>query len=328
MLRFVLLSSLLTLGTSCGTTDADLEAAPPTEDVALEGAPTTVREADVVPAAPPVSNVLASAVPADTTEVDPATLDTFRSILEDAAAEDVASRPYGEIVQWVGEQLIGRPYVAGMLDAPANEMLVVDLTGFDCVLYVENVMALARMIALGESSYDAYADGIRTLRYRDGDVSYCSRLHYFTDWIRDNERRGSVENVTAAAGGERFDKQLTFMSEHRDSYRQLSDDSAYQCVVNMEGDLAGAELYYIPQDRIEDAYAMLQPGDVIATATSIGGLDVTHTGFVHKDATHTGFMHASLASNAVKVSNDLEDYVQGIRSQVGIVVARPLDPRG
>jgi hypothetical protein len=117
------------------------------------------------------------------------------------------------------------------------------------------------------------------------------------------------------------------MSEHRSSYRQLEDDAAYQCVVNMEGELAGAELYYVPQDRIEDVYAMLEPGDVIATATSIGGLDVTHTGFVHKDEAHTGFMHASLSSNQVKISDDLEDYVQGIRSQVGIVVARPIDPR-
>ena len=330
MLRLLALC-LLGLGTACGSADPQRAEAPRSES-GLEAAPSTVAQAEVTPAAPPASNTTVVGAPSeampDTSEVDPETLDTFRGILEDAAAQDVASRPYGEIVQWVGEQLIGRPYVAGMLDAPPDEMLVVDLTGFDCVLYIENVMALARMIALGETGYDAYASNVRTLRYRDGDVAYCSRLHYFTDWILDNERRGSVQNVTAQIGGERFDKEITFMSEHRDSYRQLSDDSAYQCVVNMEGALAGAELFYIPQDRIEGAYAMLQPGDVIATATSIGGLDVTHTGFVHKTDAHTGFMHASLSSNAVKVSDDLEDYVQGISSQVGIVVARPLDPRG
>jgi hypothetical protein len=38
-------------------------------------------------------------------------------------------------------------------------------------------------------------------------------------------------------------------------------------------------------------------------------------------------MHASLSSNEVKISDDLASYVQGISSQVGIVVARPLDPR-
>ena len=150
MLRLLIASSFLALGASCGATDAALEA----------DAPTTLNEAEVMPAAPPVSNAMASNASADTSEVDPETLDTFRSILEDASAQDVASRSYGEIVQWVGEQLIGRPYVAGMLDAPADEMLVVDLTGFDCVLYIENVLAIARMVALGETSYDAYADGI------------------------------------------------------------------------------------------------------------------------------------------------------------------------
>ena len=59
----------------------------------------------------------------------------------------------------------------------------------------------------------------------------------------------------------------------------------------------------------------------------IGGLDVTHTGFVHKTAAHTGFMHASLSSNEVKISDDLASYVQGISSQIGVVVVRPLDPR-
>lgn len=316
MLRVLLVLSLTALGAACESAD----------DV-----PATIAEADVTPAAPPVSNttLVAGETAVDTTEgVDPETLASFREILASAEAESVGDRSYGEIVQWVGEQLIGRPYVAGLLDAPAEETLVVDLTGFDCVLYVENVLALARMIALGETRYDAYATGIRTLRYRDGDLGYCSRLHYFSDWIRDNERRGAVENVTAAVGGERFDKELTFMSEHRGSYRQLSADSAYACVVDMEAALAGVELYYVPQARISEVYDRLRPGDVIATATSIGGLDVTHTGFVHKTAAHTGFMHASLSSNAVKISDDLEDYVQGIRSQVGIVIARPVDPRG
>jgi hypothetical protein len=117
------------------------------------------------------------------------------------------------------------------------------------------------------------------------------------------------------------------MSEHRDAYPHLATDSTYACIQETEADLANVELYYIPQSRISEAYAMLQPGDIIATATDIGGLDVTHTGFVHKTPDHTGFMHASLSSEQVKISDDLQSYVRGIRSQIGVVVARPLDPR-
>ncbi|MEO0557532.1 MAG: N-acetylmuramoyl-L-alanine amidase-like domain-containing protein [Bacteroidota bacterium] len=169
---------------------------------------------------------------------------------------------------------------------------------------------------------------METLRYREGTRGgYCSRLHYFTEWIHDNDARGAVRNITMEIGGESFDKQIDFMSEHRESYPKLESDETYACIVDMEAGLQGMELFYIPQDRIAEAYARMQPGDVIATATDIGGLDVTHTGFVHQTDAGTGFMHASLSSNAVKVSPDLQDYVQGIRSQIGVVVARPLDPR-
>ena len=326
MIRFFLIVSLVTFGAAC----SDSEPAPSsTEDGVL-------ASTEVLPATPPASNTdlvsstEASRPPAspDTSSADPETLATFGQIRDAAAAESVAEKPFGEIVQWVGEQLIGRPYAAGLLDAPETETLVVDLRQFDCVLYVENVIALAQSIALGETDYEAYADRVEALRYREGTMGgYCSRLHYFTEWIDDNDARGMVDNATLEMGGESFDKQIEFMSEHRDSYPKLVSDETYACIVDMEQDLRSVELFYIPQERISEAYALMQPGDVIATATSIGGLDVTHTGFVHQTDAGTGFMHASLSSNAVKVSPDLEDYVQGINSQIGVVVARPLDPR-
>ncbi len=321
MLRLALLVSL-TAFAACGSRHA------PEGDLA-PSAP--VADAEAIPAAPPASNAASvvdaagAVAPADTLDE---TRTAFHEILAAARAQNVAVRPYGEVVQWVGEQLLGRPYVAGMLDAPPEETLVVDLTAFDCVLYIENVLALSRAIVLERETYDDYAAGVRDLRYRDGEMNgYCSRLHYFSDWIANNEARGTVRNVTSEIGGVPFDKAITFMSEHRASYPKLASDSTYACILDREHELAEVELFYIPQDRIAEAYPLLQPGDIVATATNIGGLDVTHTGFVHKTDAHTGFMHASLASDKVKISNDLQRYVQGISSQVGVVITRPLDPR-
>lgn len=327
MTRLVPVLFLTLLGAACGS-----RSAPDVPERSASGAVAPqVAEAEGVPAAPPASNaegVVDAAGPplSDTTDTETAAV--FQQIVEAARAEGVATRPYGEVVQWVGEQLLGRPYVAGMLDAPDTETLVVDLTAFDCVLYVENVLALARAIVLDQTAYADYARNVEALRYREGSMDgYCSRLHYFSDWIADNERRGAVRNVTEAVGGQPFNKTISFMGEHRASYPKLADDSTFACVLDMEARLGDLALFYVPQDRIAEAYPALQPGDVIATATDIGGLDVTHTGFVHKTAAHAGFMHASLASNEVKISDDLQSYVQGIRSQVGIVVARPVDPR-
>ncbi len=291
--------------------------------------PSATRAAE--PSTPPASNAagLSDGIgPAP----DSLTARTYDAIMDRADAQGVARRPYGEIVQWVGEQLQGRPYVAGLLDASPEETLVVDLTRFDCVLYIENVLAIARQIALGERGVAGYADHVSTLRYRDGERDgYCSRLHYFTDWIRDNQRRGLLRDVTADLGGEASDKRIDFMSTHRASYPRLASDDVYACIVGTERALAaGGAMTYLPQERIAGAYARMQPGDLVATATSIGGLDVTHTGFVHVadgGTRRVGFMHASSASNAVKISPDLEDYVQGVRTQVGVIIIRPLDPR-
>ena len=321
--RLVFAVTLSALG-ACGSRPAPPAEAPAPVVPVAEPAPPAV-----VPAPPPVGVEGGVEAAPDTVEApDPETAAAFRQILADARAQDVAARPYGEIVQWVGEQLIGRPYVAGMLDAPPDETLVVDLRAFDCVLYVENTLALARAVALGQDDYAAYAGHVEAMRYREGRLDgYCSRLHYFSDWIAENERGGRVQNVTAAVGGEPFEKEVAFMSQNRDAYPKLVSDETFACIADMEAGLAGVELFYVPQDRIAEAYPLLRPGDVIATATSIGGLDVTHTGFVHRTPEHTGFMHASLSADRVKVSDDLEAYVQGVPNQVGIVVARPVDPR-
>lgn len=329
MLRFALVLSFVAAVAACGSRPAPSAEAAPSEEPAAVTDATPVAPIPVTAEGRPQDEGGAALALPDTVDApDPETAAVFRQILDDAREQGAASWPFGEIVQWAGEQLIGRPYVAGMLDAPPEETLVVDLTAFDCVLYVENTIALARSIALGQDDYASYAGHVRALRYRAGQMDgYCSRLHYFSDWIADNDRAGWVQNVTAAVGGEPFDKEITFMTANRDAYPKLVSAETYACIVDMEAGLRDVELFYIPEGRIAEAYPLLRPGDVIATATSIGGLDVTHTGFVHQTAGHTGFMHASLASNRVKVSEDLAGYVQGIPNQVGVVVARPVDPR-
>lgn len=255
----------------------------------------------------------------------------FDMLQEAAEREGWSERPYSEIIEAVGKALQGQTYADGLLDAPDHEALVADLTRFDCVLFVENVLAVSNGIATGEASPSGYLRTLEDFRYRDGTRNgYASRLHYFSEWIADNEVRGRMENVTDEIGGERFEKRFTFMGTHRSSYRRLANsDSLYARILDMEERLNDdLELFYIPQDRIAEAYPLMQTGDVIATATRIGGLDVSHTGFaVEMSDGRMGFMHASLAAGEVIVSPDLQDYVQGIDHQVGVVVARPIDPR-
>jgi hypothetical protein len=65
---------------------------------------------------------------------------------------------------------------------------------------------------------------------------------------------------------------------------------------------------------------------VLAFATAIEGLDVTHSAFAYRDAAGVlRVLHAPLSGGAVEISRGtLPEYVGAIRRSTGIVVARPL----
>jgi cell wall-associated NlpC family hydrolase len=260
---------------------------------------------------------------------DPEDVRRFEAVMDVARKERLHERPLGEVMVAIGEQFKGRPYLAGVLDKPAEETLVCSLSGFDCVTFVETTLAMARAIRAQDYAYDTFAHNVRDTRYRGGEMDgYCSRIHYFSEWIADNQARGTVRNITQEIGGVPLDKRLDFMTTHRSSYPRFSeDDAVFACIQEMETNLADLDLYYIPEDRIASVYDRLQAGDIIATATDIEGLDVTHTGLVYDNGDGTrGFLHAS-TSGGVKLSPDLQRYVQGVKKHIGIIVARPVDRR-
>lgn len=266
--------------------------------------------------APSLVAVAAAPVPDDRTRFD--------ALMAFAARERLAERPFGKIAQALAYELRGVPYVAGVLDAPAEETLLAPLDRFDCVLFVESVLALARGVAEGDASYDGYLRRVEAQRYRGGQMDgYASRLHYFAEWIVDGAARGLVEDRTAALGGVPYPKRLTFMTANRGSYRQLRDNATFAAIAGVERRLANLDLRYVPKARVRSTYDGLQAGDIVATTTSIDGLDVTHVGFAYElGGGRIGFLHAS-PGRGVVLADDLAAYLARNRQQTGIVVARP-----
>ncbi len=261
----------------------------------------------------------AHAVPADST------LDDFERVMQKAQEREWHRLEVGKLMQEIGLLFLDAPYAEGLLDEDMEERLVVNLRAFDCVTYVETVLALARGILDRSYAYSDFEAYLEDQRYRDGTIDgYCSRLHYFTDWIADNDARGNVRDLTRELGGQPMDDLPTFMTSNRAAYMQLAaSDSLYQEMQRIEERIADQSRYFIPQDQIAQVYDRLEAGDILAFATDIGGLDVSHTGLVFKgEDGSTGVLHASL-EDGVKVSPDLQNYVQNNRRQIGIVVARP-----
>ena len=260
------------------------------------------------------------------------TADRFQAALQTALSHSEATDSIGPVMQAVGRHFRGRPYRTGTLDAPRTETLVVRFDGFDCVTFVETALALARGAQASDTTYAGFARRLAEQRYRDGGpVGYCGRLHYFTEWITDNAKRGHVRRLGAQLEGRPLRDTLDFMSTHRSAYdRFATDDSLFACVQGMETRLRAQQrrdpVRYVPQDSIRAVYDQLRAGDVVALVSSIDGLDVAHTGLVYAhpdDGPNTvGLLHASL-SDGVTVSPDLQRYVQTIDRQIGMVVARP-----
>ena len=239
------------------------------------------------------------------------------------------SKPIGEVVTTVGKQFVGKPYKAHTLDEPGKEHLVVDLRGFDCVTFIENALAISRCIKENRLTFDDYRRQLQSLRYRGGVIDgYSSRLHYFTDWITDNERRGSLRNVTKELGGSPIQKKLNFMTGHRASYAGLTDDSAFARISRVEEGFGGRTLYYIPTSRIAEAQTGVRSGDIIAITTDVEGLDVSHTGIAIRTSDGSlHFLHAPDVHGQIQVTKEtLEAHVRKYPSYTGIIVVRPLDP--
>ncbi len=245
-----------------------------------------------------------------------------------ARAQALSARPIGEVVAALGMSFVGAPYVAHALERPGPEQLVVNLRSFDCVSFVESSLALAVCVRSGEPTYEAFRRALQRIRYRSGRIEgYASRLHYFTDWIADNGKKGIVRDVTRDLGGAPFVKEINFMSAHRSLYPQLADDACVKEIEIAERRISGGQRWYIPAAGVAGAEAGLQNGDIIAITSGAEGLDVIHTGIVVKKRGIARFLHAPLSRGAVSLTKGpLAAYLADHPSHTGIIVARPLEP--
>ncbi|MBA3443867.1 MAG: DUF1460 domain-containing protein [Gemmatimonadales bacterium] len=241
--------------------------------------------------------------------------------------------PLGRRAIGVGELAVGTPYEPFTLEAylraggsPSQEPLTLSLTRFDCVTLVESCIAVARLASEdGAATWERFGRGIERMRYRGGERrGYTSRLHYFSEWITDGEKRGLVQDLGAELGGVEDSRPLRFMTEHREKYPALADDAVFREIQAIERTMRPRR--FIPTKRIPEVASRIESGDVLAFATAIPGLDVTHTAFAYRSGDGIlRVLHAPLSGGVVEVTRStLPEYVAAIRLCKGILVARPL----
>lgn len=259
------------------------------------------------------------------TQVD---VDVCNSKFQFSSEKNLSLLPINEIIIEIGKSFLGTDYAANTLEKGDKENLVVNLTGLDCYTFLETSLVFARSVKQGKTTFEDYQKELTNIRYRDGKLKeYPSRLHYFSDWIYDMNKRGIGKDITKEIGGKRYVKKINFMSTHVDSYKQLKENQKFvKEISNIERQISTRKYFYIPQEEIASVEGKIQSGDIIGITTNIEGLDIAHTGIaICMNDGRIHLMHAPNVGYKVQITEKpLADYIKGNKKQTGIMVFRPI----
>ena len=222
---------------------------------------------------------------------------------------------------------LNTPYKTNTLEKNKEELLVVNLQSLDCMTFVETCLALTRTIHSSNPDFETFMEELQTIRYRDSIIAgYTSRLHYASDWITNNQKKGIIEDKTKAIGGIILPLQVNFMSENPHLYNHLSTHPEdVKKMRFIENTINKRTYHYIPKEKITTVEKDIQTGDIICFVTSIKGLDISHLGIAYRKDNTLTFVHASSKAQKTIVNPEsIVDYCKNIKTNKGIIVLKLL----
>lgn len=244
------------------------------------------------------------------------------SIIENSAKADLKSD--ADRIMFFARSMIGVPYCGGTLDVNENESLVVRTDSVDCTTYVETVLAMYLASKIEHGGYDDFKKALTKIRYRDGVIKgYSSRLHYFSDWVADNEKKGILYEVTSRSNHSQRHFSINYMTKHPLLYRHLKGDSlSVSEMLRIEEKWRNYDMPYIPKDYLKTYNNIdICNGDILALTTNIDGLDVLHLGFAIWVDGNIHLLHASSLYGRVVIDRmSLYEYLKDRKKHTGVRV--------
>jgi len=208
-------------------------------------------------------------------------------------------------IDFISEQFIDIPYKESTLigDDKTEEILTINFAGLDCFTYIDYVEALRL-----SDKYSDFRDNLIKVRYKNENVSYSSRNHFFSDWTDNTDR---IEDITQNVGGDSVIVASKSLNKKKDGTLYLN-----------ELPVVTRQISYIPSAKIDGSVtSKLRTGDYVGIYSDKPGLDVSHTGIIIKKDGSTFLRHASSRSENRRVVD--EELLEYIKNKPGIVVYRP-----
>ena len=234
--------------------------------------------------------------------------------------------PVSELITEIGLSFLGTPYVVASLENGLEEKMVINLRELDCTTFAENCLALARTVKAGKNDFESFVSELVRIRYRDGIRNqYPSRLHYFVEWISNNQDKRIIDE-TPNQNGVKSNKVINYMSTHPASYPVLREHpELIPAIAEQEKALTKTGFMFFPKNDIPNLYKHLHHGDIIALTSSIEGVDVNHVGIILKKGNEFYLLHAPLSGKKVLVSDEpITDFIKPNSKNNGIMIARPV----
>ncbi|OFX62036.1 MAG: hypothetical protein A2046_00955 [Bacteroidetes bacterium GWA2_30_7] len=223
----------------------------------------------------------------------------------------------------IASYFIDKKYGSGNRGKKSENKILINLSELDCVTYVESVLAIYKTTKYSKRDFCLFAKEVENIKYRNGiKILFPSRLHYFTEWLADNTKRGNIKDITSEIDSVKYNKPINYMSKNRNLYPQLKDSSYYNEMKVVENNLNNNQHYYLPKNKFDDYKPKIKHGNIIVFTSTTEGLDVSHVGFAYWKNNELYLLHASSKYNKVLISTStLKEYLNQNSKVSGIMVA-------
>ena len=253
--------------------------------------------------------------------IESATNTTLNTIKQSATRNKIAKQSIGDIITWVSVQLLNSPYSSYLLDQKTPEYLYISLSKTDCMLFVEEVIVLSRLIKTQQLNLNNYIAGIKQIRYH-GDVTYCNRNHYFKDWVVMNESQNILQDIGINLTNQVLPNHATILGNIISKNPSNIHYSDLQCIKAREQIVNKETIGFIPIAKLPQYLKYIKPGDIIANNPTKSDV-IRHLGIAYIRNGVVGYINASSRKENMKVViyQSLMDYLHKY-NDAGIVLVR------
>jgi hypothetical protein len=238
------------------------------------------------------------------------------------AIDDAAAFDFEPALLRLVHSLAGTPAAAEGTDIGA-EQLQLDLTQFDDLRFVEQVLALAnsRQVISKTQAVDLFSDHVRRLRYAGGLVAACSLQRQRTTWADAARRRGYLVELTPDLPGARRRPLAAPPAAVPAAGAPRPDDApGRDPCPSLPGRRHQA---YLPITALPTALPRLRNGDLVLLLAREPGRDAVHIGLIEPRA-ETAAIWLSLPGTGVVQVADLTELAGEDPAVFGLAIFRPI----